>query len=114
MAKSVPSDIIYCDASKGTVACKVAADGIIYPNGLAKGPRNLLYQGSTLQGLVRVWEEKPDHTLKAVTEVPVSFSVFFPPNTRVIDSSISSCRHSSNDPSTTSTLGKMVPFTPLL
>ncbi|GAA6020864.1 hypothetical protein JCM11491_000009 [Sporobolomyces phaffii] len=71
MAKSVPSDIIYCDASKATVACKVAADGVIYPNGLAKGPRNLLYQGSTLQGLVRIWEEKPDHTLKALTEVPL-------------------------------------------
>lgn len=71
MLKSVPSDIIYCDASKATVVCKVAADGIIYPNGIAKGPSNLLYQGSTLQGLVRVWEEKADHTLKAIAEVPV-------------------------------------------
>ncbi|GAA5874787.1 hypothetical protein JCM16303_002982 [Sporobolomyces ruberrimus] len=71
MLKSVPSDIIYCDASKATAVCKVAADGIIYPNGIAKGPSNLLYQGSTLQGLVRVWEEKADHTLKAIAEVPL-------------------------------------------
>ncbi|GAA5893883.1 uncharacterized protein JCM6883_003663 [Sporobolomyces salmoneus] len=71
MLKSVPSDIIYCDASKGTPVCKVAADGIVYPNGLAKGPKNLLYQGSTLQGLVRVWEERKDHTLKVLTEVPL-------------------------------------------
>jgi len=76
MLKSVPSDIIYCDVSKG-VACKVAADGIIYPNGIAKGPDNLLYQGSTLQGLVRVWEAKPDHTLKSIAEVPVSVSSDF-------------------------------------
>lgn len=71
MLKSVPSDIIYCDVSKGVNNCKVAADGIVYPNGLAKGPGNLLYQGSTLQGLVRVWEQKADNTLKAITEVPV-------------------------------------------
>lgn len=72
MLKSVPSDIIYCDATKGTPVCKVAADGLVYPNGIAKGPRNLLYQGSTLQGLVRIWEENTDHTLKALAEVPVS------------------------------------------
>ncbi|GAA5844013.1 hypothetical protein JCM3766R1_004046 [Sporobolomyces carnicolor] len=71
MLKSVPSDIIYCDATKGTPVCKVAADGLVYPNGIAKGPRNLLYQGSTLQGLVRIWEENTDHTLKALAEVPL-------------------------------------------
>ncbi|GAA5947948.1 hypothetical protein JCM3765_007041 [Sporobolomyces pararoseus] len=73
MLKSIPSDIIYCDASKATPVCKVAADGLVYPNGIAKakGPKNLLYQGSTLQGLVRVWEERPDHTLKALAEVPL-------------------------------------------
>ena len=78
MLKSIPSDIIYCDASKGTPVCKVAADGLVYPNGIAhsasKGPGSFLYQGSTLQGLVRVWEERSDHTLKAVAEVPVSFN----------------------------------------
>lgn len=32
--------------------------------GIAKGPGNLIYQASTLAGLVRVWEAQPDHTLK--------------------------------------------------
>jgi hypothetical protein len=34
------------------------------PAGIAKGPGNLIYQASTLAGLVRVWEAQPDHTLK--------------------------------------------------
>jgi hypothetical protein len=99
MLKSVPSDIIYCDASKGTPICKVAADSIIYPNGIAKGPKNILYQGSTLQGLVRVWEEKPDHTLKAVTEIPVSLACTATPN-ETLTKLIHLCCRSSNDLST--------------
>ncbi|GAA6060093.1 hypothetical protein JCM10212_003501 [Sporobolomyces blumeae] len=71
MLKSVPSDIIYCDASKATPFCKVAADHLVYPNGIAKGPGTVLYQGSTLQGLVRVWEIQPDKSLKALAEVPL-------------------------------------------
>ncbi|GAA5983769.1 hypothetical protein JCM10908_005917 [Rhodotorula pacifica] len=62
--KATPSDIIYCDASGATANCLVAAGNVIYPNGIAKGPGNLIYQASTLAGLVRVWEAQPDHTLK--------------------------------------------------
>lgn len=34
------------------------------PVGLANGPGNLIYQASTIAGLVRVWEARPDHTLQ--------------------------------------------------
>ncbi|BGP55902.1 hypothetical protein JCM8202_002691 [Rhodotorula sphaerocarpa] len=62
--KATPSDIIYCDASGATTNCIVAADNVIYPNGIAKGPGDLIYQASTLEGLVRVWKARPDHTLE--------------------------------------------------
>ncbi|CEQ42476.1 SPOSA6832_04304 [Sporobolomyces salmonicolor] len=52
--KSVASDIAYCDAS-----------------GIAKGPGDLLYQGSTLEGVVRVFEAQKDHSLVARDVVSV-------------------------------------------
>ncbi|GAA5948661.1 hypothetical protein JCM21900_005205 [Sporobolomyces salmonicolor] len=63
--KSVASDIAYCDASGKEPRCRVAADNLIYPNGIAKGPGDLLYQGSTLEGVVRVFEAQKDHSLVA-------------------------------------------------
>ncbi|GAA5935773.1 hypothetical protein JCM3775_007325 [Rhodotorula graminis] len=71
--KSNPSDIIYCDASgSGEAQCMVAADNVIYPNGLASGPNGLVYQASTIEGLMRVWQAQPNHTLAAVEEVHIN------------------------------------------
>ncbi|KAK4698276.1 arylesterase / paraoxonase, partial [Phenoliferia sp. Uapishka_3] len=63
------SDIVYCDASGAQATCIVAADGLIYPNGIAKGPNSLLYSASSLVGNIRVWEAQEDHTLNLVEEV---------------------------------------------
>ncbi|BGP40548.1 hypothetical protein JCM10449v2_004510 [Rhodotorula kratochvilovae] len=70
--KSVPSDIIFCDASGSEPECIIAADQVIYPNGIAKGPGDLLYQASTLEGLMRVWKSEANHTLTSVEEVYIN------------------------------------------
>ncbi|GAA5939653.1 hypothetical protein JCM10213_009152 [Rhodosporidiobolus nylandii] len=67
----IPSDIVYCDASSALPACKVAASKVIYPNGIAKGPGNLLYSGSTLGGFVQVWEIQSDFSLSPLQRVPI-------------------------------------------
>ncbi|TNY23594.1 serum paraoxonase/arylesterase [Rhodotorula diobovata] len=69
--KSVPSDIIFCDASgPGDAQCMVAADQVVYPNG--NGPNGLVYQASTIEGLMRVWQAQPNHTLTPVEEVHIN------------------------------------------
>ncbi|TNY18948.1 serum paraoxonase/arylesterase [Rhodotorula diobovata] len=71
--KPNPSDIVFCDASgEGNGECKVAADQVIYPNGLATGPHGLLYQASTIEGLMRVWQVQEDHMLVPVEEVQIN------------------------------------------
>lgn len=101
--KATPSDIIYCDASGATTNCIVAADNVIYPNGgllaersgfssprtekahltraagIAKGPGDLIYQASTLEGLVRVWKARPDHTLEEQDVIKVRLPRVTPP-----------------------------------
>ena len=37
--KGEPSDIIYCDATGAVVDCKVAAEGLTFPNGASNPPR---------------------------------------------------------------------------
>lgn len=67
-----PSDIIYCDASSGLPICGVAADGVIHPNGIARGPRDLLYSASSGQGQLEVWEiQSSDHSLVPAGSIPV-------------------------------------------
>lgn len=68
----VPSDIIYCDISGPTANCKVAADGVIFPNGIARGPRDLIYTASSAQPQVEVWEiQSGDHTLVPAGSIAV-------------------------------------------
>ncbi|GAA5999682.1 hypothetical protein JCM10207_005867 [Rhodosporidiobolus poonsookiae] len=69
---AVPSEIVYCDLSSSTPACKVAADNLPYPNGIAKGAGNTLYSASTLGALVNVWSINADHTLSLVEAVPIA------------------------------------------
>ncbi|GJN90937.1 hypothetical protein Rhopal_003951-T1 [Rhodotorula paludigena] len=69
---SVASDIVYCDASRTAASCLVAADKVVYPNGVTKGAGNLLYQATSLEGLVRIWEMQPDHTLKVFDEIKLN------------------------------------------
>ncbi|GAA6041818.1 hypothetical protein JCM8097_007177 [Rhodosporidiobolus ruineniae] len=72
LLKPVPSDIVYCDISTDVVDCKVAADNVVYPNGLAKGPGNLLYQASSLDACVHIWEALSDHTLVPLQVIPIA------------------------------------------
>ncbi|BGP16722.1 hypothetical protein JCM10213_009140 [Rhodosporidiobolus nylandii] len=70
-----PSEIVYCEASlegEDEPECKVAAEGIQYPNGMVKGPNDLLYSASTFTGEVSVWEiQQVDKTLLPVDTVPL-------------------------------------------
>ncbi|GAA6022443.1 hypothetical protein JCM10207_004393 [Rhodosporidiobolus poonsookiae] len=63
---SVPSDIVYCDFSSPTTHCKVAADNVVYPNGITKGAGDTLYSASTLGAHVKVWSINADDTLSLV------------------------------------------------
>ncbi|KAK4047240.1 hypothetical protein OIV83_005544 [Microbotryomycetes sp. JL201] len=68
--KQVPTDIIYCDASGSSPRCSVAADNILYPNGIARGPGQLLYQASCGEGKMNVYEiQSGDNSLVLVDSV---------------------------------------------
>ncbi|GAA5970468.1 hypothetical protein JCM21900_003138 [Sporobolomyces salmonicolor] len=70
---SEPSTIVHCDASgDGEPHCIVAADGLVYPNGIAKGRDDLLYSASTLGGEILTWEIQSDKTLIPLDTVPLS------------------------------------------
>ncbi|KAG8980280.1 hypothetical protein FRB93_009305 [Tulasnella sp. JGI-2019a] len=70
------SEIIYCDASTRNSDCKVAADGIIYPNGMAVGSKNgLIYNAPTHRGGVQVWERNADNTLSLVDDVKMNYAI---------------------------------------
>ena len=89
--KGEGSDIVYCDASGAEVDCKVAADGVAFPNGsflpsfvnvrygeliryvlgMAKGPGNTIYSASSLEGDVRQWEIQADNTLVLLDQYTV-------------------------------------------
>ncbi|GAA5820789.1 hypothetical protein JCM11251_003160 [Rhodosporidiobolus azoricus] len=50
------SSIVYCDASAKAPDCTVAADGLVYPNGLTYSPSSdLVYQACTLGGYVNIF-----------------------------------------------------------
>ncbi|KWU42021.1 calcium-dependent phosphotriesterase [Rhodotorula sp. JG-1b] len=58
------SEIVHCEIlADGTTDCIVAADALTYPNGIAKGPGDLLYGASTFHGEVTSWEIQSDKTL---------------------------------------------------
>ncbi|GJN90939.1 hypothetical protein Rhopal_003953-T1 [Rhodotorula paludigena] len=58
------SSIAHCELlPSGESDCTVAVDDILYPNGIAKGPDDLLYSASTFTGEISVWEIQADHTL---------------------------------------------------
>ncbi|GAA5983785.1 hypothetical protein JCM10908_005927 [Rhodotorula pacifica] len=72
LAYSENSDVVHCEiSSDGTTDCIVAADGLTYPNGIAKGPDDLLYLASTLHGEVTSWEIQSDKTLLPHSLVPL-------------------------------------------
>ncbi|BGP40550.1 hypothetical protein JCM10449v2_004512 [Rhodotorula kratochvilovae] len=51
------SEVAHCTLlSSGSSSCTVAAPGLSYPNGLAKGPDDLLYVASTYTGEVNIFE----------------------------------------------------------
>ena len=80
-----PSDLIYCDASgPGAPHCIVAADDVLHPNGMARGPKDLLYSVSSGEGKLSIWEiQSGDHSLIPVDSVKVSpadFSVLLLPS----------------------------------
>lgn len=66
-----PSDLVYCDASGEVPLCKIAATGLTFPNGMARGPGNTIYSASTLAGDVRHWEIQADHTLALIDQFKV-------------------------------------------
>ncbi|GAA5910446.1 hypothetical protein JCM6882_007358 [Rhodosporidiobolus microsporus] len=71
-----PSEVVYCEAdledTEREAECKVAADSVMYPNGLAKGPNDLLYSASTYTGDITVWEiQHADKTLVPVNSIPI-------------------------------------------
>ncbi|GAA5864182.1 hypothetical protein JCM3774_001248 [Rhodotorula dairenensis] len=66
------SEIVHCEVSSaGTTDCIVAADGLTYPNGIAKGPDDLLYLASTMHGEVTSWEIQSDKTLLPYNLIPL-------------------------------------------
>ncbi|GAA5820765.1 hypothetical protein JCM11251_003148 [Rhodosporidiobolus azoricus] len=70
------SEIVYCEADllekDKEPECKLAADGNAFPNGLAKGPNDLLYSASTYTGDITVWEiQQADKTLVPVNSIPL-------------------------------------------
>merc|ERR1711939_497 len=58
------SNIVHCTYRAGTSDCIVAADGLMYPNGIAKGPDATLYMGSSSKGVVTAFHMQADHTLQ--------------------------------------------------
>ncbi|GAA96481.1 uncharacterized protein L969DRAFT_94569 [Mixia osmundae IAM 14324] len=72
------SSIVHCDASGIEPQC-FDAGWFIYPNGIARGPGNILYSGSTLKGVVRVLEIQQDKSLVLLDEIAI------PPNGLPID-----------------------------
>ncbi|KAG8873285.1 hypothetical protein FRB97_006887 [Tulasnella sp. 331] len=70
------SEIIYCDASGPENDCKVAADGLLYPNGLALGPTNgLIYNAPTHRGGVQIWKRNADNTLTLVDDIRMPYAI---------------------------------------
>ncbi|GAA5862928.1 hypothetical protein JCM8547_003624 [Rhodosporidiobolus lusitaniae] len=75
MLRPEKSEIVWCEFEQregGAVQCRYAAEGIVYPNGIAKGPENLLYSASTLEGTVTVWEIQSDRMLVPVDVIPLN------------------------------------------
>ncbi|KAK4048282.1 hypothetical protein OIO90_005901 [Microbotryomycetes sp. JL221] len=74
--RQVPTDIIYCDASNDSTHCMVAADGILFPNGIARGPGQLLYQASCGEGKMNIYEiQSGDNSLVLVDSVKTNHLV---------------------------------------
>lgn len=73
-----PSDIVYCDATSYSPACKVAVDAVVYPNGLALAPNGLLYSSSSAEPKISVWEiQSGDNTLVLSDTIEVRLSFLF-------------------------------------
>ncbi|ORY84183.1 serum paraoxonase/arylesterase [Leucosporidium creatinivorum] len=69
---SEPSDLIYCDASTTSPHCIVAAEDVHHPNGIARGPKDLLYSASTGEGKISVWEiQSGDHSLLPLDSIAI-------------------------------------------
>ncbi|GAA6025294.1 hypothetical protein JCM8202_002680 [Rhodotorula sphaerocarpa] len=71
LAYGFGSDVQHCDVSSGVTECITAADNIAFPNGLAKGPNDLLYVASTMHAEVQVWEMQSDKTLQPFSLIPL-------------------------------------------
>ncbi|KDE03691.1 hypothetical protein MVLG_05822 [Microbotryum lychnidis-dioicae p1A1 Lamole] len=68
----VRSDIIHCDFASGETKCIVAAEGVYNPNGIAMGAQNKLWQASSGEPVLTVYEiQSGDHTLIPTDRIPV-------------------------------------------
>ncbi|KAG8880656.1 hypothetical protein FRB97_000610 [Tulasnella sp. 331] len=66
---TLTSDIVYCDASGRDSKCKVAVNGLIYPNGLTLGTNGLIYSAPTFRGGISAFKRNKDHTLHLVEDI---------------------------------------------